>query len=404
MISLHETELPPAAHLLRLLPDTDPDTGITVFTTRPARREYVQGQDLLAGLGKDNDVTGGGRRHTEDVLISQAWLIAHDIHTIVVRAAEHIEPGYLTTLHMLANAVGATLIFCRDNNSGQHVLDFVRNNGGTRVPAEDIIATVQQAASKPVEPRSNPVVPLPKHLPQYDFPLFRAACRRMLAAAEFEQVDAVYVDAFRAARKAKPSTSEDARQLLDRLFTSCNGISEAVIVTRAVQAAMFLDGGHLKADFGALAEHVGNARHRRLTGTEVRSLCAYREPWRSSAAALADASMSIEEMLSLPLSAITETGEVDGVPIHPEAHVFLRAQRLLRVLEGTVPTDPLIDRTARYVEQALKAAGQDLNLTVVPAQTGASRRQGDRWKHRTGLTVLPLTGAVTSRPSKQEQQ
>jgi hypothetical protein len=326
-------------------------------------------------------------------MISQAWLLAHDIHTIVVRAAEHTEPGYLTTLHMLANAVGATLTFCRNHDSGQHVIDFVRNLGGTHLASEDVIATVQRAASTQAEAHPGTRVRPPKHLPQYDFPLFRDACRRLLSPEEFECVDAIYVDAYETAQKEKPGTSEDVRAMLDRLYVSCSGVSEAIIVTRAVQAALFLAGEHLKADFSALAERVGNARHRRLTSEEVRSLRAYREPWRSSAAALADANMSIPDMLELPLSAISAAGDVDGVAVHPEAHVFFRAQRLVRALEGAAPSDPLLTKSARYVDQALRAVGQDLNLTVVPAPTTTSRRQSDRWQHNLGVSVRPLTGA-----------
>jgi hypothetical protein len=396
MTGLHETELPPGAHLLRLLPDTDPDTGIVVFTARPARRDYVQGQDLLASLGKDSNVTGGGRHHTEDVMLSQAWLLAHEIHTIIVRAAEHTEPGYLTTLHLLANAVGADLIFCRNYDSGQHVIDFVRNHGGTRLAAEGTIATVQQAASPLPEKQPDRIVPLPKHLPQYDFPLFRAACRRALDRAEFERVDAVYVNAFRASERTKPCTDVEARHLLDDLFAACSGVSEAIIVTRAVQAAMFINGKHLKADMSALATYVGNAQHRRLSSAEVRSLRAYREPWRSSAVALADARVRVENMLNLSLSAVSATGQVDGIELHPEAWVFLRAQRLVRMLEGAASTDMLIDRGARYVTRAVKAAGQDLDLAVNPVQAAQGHRVGGRWNHRLGLSVQPVTGGITN--------
>jgi len=374
-----------------LFPDTDPDCGTVVFTARPARSAWPVGQDLLAALGKRDDVTGAGRRNNEDLLLIQAWLSAHQIRRVLTRHADFLTPEVLDALTLLAAAASVELLLVHDEGTSQHVVDHTDRHGA---PTEDWASL---ARSMPVDDRSGdaPETELPGYLPRVAFPLFRAACRDLLPRREFLLVDAIYTKAFRAWREQAPDTTTEAHSTLTRLLATVSGQAEAVVVVRACQASALVLGGHVKVDLRTLLTEVQAGRHRRLTPAQVRALRAYRPPWRSVAVILRDADLTNAQVQDLTLGQVDRTGALTGVPHEPfvaEALTYLRAQRTWRLLNGAAATDPLMEFTGRYLHNGLVRASVELNLPVSPAKTLLGNRRSENWQTVLGVVLVPLVG------------
>jgi len=374
-----------------LFPDTDPDSGTVVFTARPVRHAWAVGQDLLTALGKRDDVTGAGRRNSEDLLMIQAWLSAHQVRRVVTRHADFLTPLVLDALTLLAAAAGVDLVLVHDNGTSQHVVDHTDRHGA---PTED---WGQLARSMPIEGRTADAIEteLPGYLPRVAFPLFRAACRDLLPRPEFLLVDAIYTSAFRAWREQAPATTQEAHGALTQMLKTVSGQAEAVVAVRACQASALALGNHVKVDLRTLLTEVDAGRHRRLTPAQVRALRAYRSPWRAAAVVLQDADLTNAQVLELTMGQVDRTGELSGIegePLRPEALTYLRAQRTWRLLNGARDKDPFIELTSRHVHSALVLASVELNLPITPASTLLGKRRSQRWQDAVGVSLLPLQG------------
>jgi len=374
-----------------LFPDTDPDSGVVVFTARPVRFAWAVGQDLLAALGKRDDITRAGRRNSEDLLLIQAWLSAHQVGRVVIRHADFLTPLVLDELTLLAAASSVDLFLAHDEGTSQHVVDHTDRHGA---PTHDWGLL---ARSMPVGSRSAvaPETELPGYLPRVAFPLFRAACRDFLPQGEFMLVDAIYTEAFRAWREQAPATTQEAHGALTRMLTTVSGQAEAVVVVRACQASALALGNHVKVDLRTLLTEVDAGRHRRLTSAQVRTLRAYRSPWRAASVVLQDADLTNAQVLQLTMGQVDRTGALSGVEgesLRPEALTYLRAQRTWRLLNGARDKDPLIELTSRHVHSALVKANVELNLPMSPANTLLGKRRSQRWQDAVGVSLLPLQG------------
>jgi len=375
-----------------LFPALDPDGGTVVFSGRPARASWAIGQDLLAGMGKRDDVTGAGRNHHDDLSVIQAWLSAHRVGLVVARHADWLPPDVLDSLTLLAAAAQARLAFVHDDGQAQHVVDHVTRHGGTVAPWQPLAKELTPPTSP--RPRGTDGA-FPVYLPRVAFPLFRAACRDLLTSPEHRLVDALYVASFRAWANTRPTGDLTAHDTLTGLLTACATPAEAVVVARACQAAALVDGHHLQVDLRTLLIEVDAGRHRPLTQPELASLRAYRQPWRAVAVALHDAEISNAEIAALNVGDVDRDGALtDGPAVGPHTATYLRAQRTWRLLSGAAARDPLIEVDGRYLHTGLLRAGLDLNLPVAPPKTGRGQRRADRWRHTLGLTLVPVTGNV----------
>lgn len=396
-MSLSLTPLPSDRRAADLLPNTDPVSGIVTFTARPSRHAWAISQTVLHAIGARSDVFGAGRRHGEDLTYLHAWLHAYDTRLVVVRHATMLQSrDLLDNLLHTVTAVGAHLAVTCDDIIVGALDDWVADRSGQTHtdlrPLQQQIATL----ARPVPPLGNNAAPFPQYLPRVDFYGFRARCREVLTPDEFAQVDDLYCSIFRTVRGAPFSTPTNAAAGLAGLLAHHATPGEAVVIARAAQAAMFTHGLLLKVWLPTLLNGVSDADHRRLTPAEVRSLRAYRTTWRSSAIVLADADLSADEISGLILDQVAPDGTlhaVEHLTMHPDARVFLRAQRQYRTLNGATPSDPFITETTRYVAKAIRMGGTELNLPSPGAHQKNHERKTDKWHTDLGVTLLPLVTA-----------
>lgn len=392
MSALLRVAVPPGSAHAAAFPDTDPDSGTVAFTGRPARAAWAVGQDLLAALGKRDDVTGAGRNHDQDVTVIHAWLSAHRVRLVVARHADFLSSPLLDALTLLCAAAGTDLALVHDEGTGQHVVDHVERHGGATVAWDTV------ALQMPPVPATTTTAAagFPVYLPRVAFSLFRAACRDLLPAAEHAEVDRLYQETFRTWRTAAPASNGQAHATLSELLAACAGRPEALVVVRAAQASALALGHNLKADLRTLLAEVDAGRHRRMRPAELRSLRAYRQPWRAAVVVLRDADLPAATVAGLRLGDVDRDGHLTGqVPrLGTEAATYLRAQRTWRLLDGAAADDPLFEVDGRHLHNGYLRAGTDLNLPVEPANVALDRRRSDRWQHVLGVALVPASGRI----------
>lgn len=104
--------------------------------------------------------------------------------------------------------------------------------------------------------------------------------------------------------------------------------------------------------------------------------------------------LSPDDIQTLAISQVTRQGQVTGVPhmlpMHPDARVYLAAQRRYRLDLGADPTESFIDNSRTHVKRAFRLAGSELNLPTAGAHERYADRKSNRWQRTLGVTLLPL--------------
>ncbi|MCF6733632.1 hypothetical protein [Blastococcus sp. KM273129] len=369
----------------RLLELNAPDAGTLAISMRPGSKygNWVF-RDLLAAMGKDRDYAAARTQSVaDDRSVCKAYLHAHDIRRLVVvhcewaRARTRDEGlGYLLELAD-EHDLDLDLVSELDRNSTAR--NWVAATGGELLDWDPR----RFHAPAPVSERRNAYA-FPPEVPHVDFPLFRATCRRLLSPQEFRQVDNAYVFAFRSARAILTGdlTEAEVIEFLRIQMAIVVNPAHAATIIRACQAAAFVNGILLKIDLSSLGYFIADATHRRLTGDELRLVRRLYAPWKAAAVVLTDAEHSIDQLLALQLSDVTETGAVataDGpVPLCDEGRLHLRALRFERLAEEakrrTAATTRLFTSEAPAIRTALHAARRDLGLPLtIPRWRDATR-------------------------------
>lgn len=393
------TPMPGDRGVHELLPNTDPTSGVVTMTPRPSLISWAIGQSLLEALGIRSELFGSGRDHDEDMLVASAWLIAHHIEIVVVRHASIIKKReMLDSLLLLCSGAGAHLALTCDESSGEHLYEWVEQHGHIEIGDRPLYATLA-AASRPLTPEDRRQGDeFPRFLPKVDFYLFRARCREVLAADEFAVVDDLYKRVFRDIRDSPPKTSVEAGERIVQLCSALAGPGEVLTTIRAAQAALLTQGALLKVNLPLYMNAVREHEHRRLNPGEIRALRGCRQPWRSAMAVLRDANLSSDDIVALRLQDITDEGYLvpgDYWDLSSDARVYLRAQRLLRSLEGASESDRFIDVTPPSMILGHRRIAIELGLPGYRAREATTSTTAQNWKNAVGasLTVLqPSTG------------
>lgn len=177
------------------------------------------------------------------------------------------------------------------------------------------------------------------------------------------------------------------------MLSTATSDSEATTIVRATQAALFKSGRHLYVWMPTLRTAMQRDQHRRLTSKEIRSLRAYRTPWRSCAVVLHDAGLSTAAINQLRLGDIEAAGQVRGLdqPLNDDARAFLRAQRHLRQMDGARDSDRLITSGQPGLRAALRTTGRELVIPTVAAQSGFNETPDQTWRKALGVRLADLT-------------
>ena len=203
--------------------------------------------DLLIALGKFPGALAAGHLSRRGLELAGLWLRAEQVHDLVVLRADRLPARCWTSLAALAAAAGTRLwlvVHQAAASPGQlAVLALVTG----RPPA----GPRPWRAALTILPGPGNTDPAFPAVPDVEFPLFRAAARRLLDPAAFAHVDAIYLDTRARARACAAllrhegtaaSVGERAAAVLQQLTIDAASTGEVLTRMRAAQAGLFAEG------------------------------------------------------------------------------------------------------------------------------------------------------------------
>lgn len=395
------------ARWLRTL--NDGSRGTAVITVRAGMRDRVMwlANDLLAAIGVRRDVTGIFKSMYDDWSLVPVWFQANDVADLIVLDTQLLPLDVLRELLELACLIDVHLWLVVSPPLSDELVALLEA-WPTRVSSKAAFWTHwsdRRRVDDDEDPRPARGERFPS-VPATDFPTFRSDCRNVLDPDEFEIVDALYRTSLhemvrRFARRA-PTEQTIAKQLRD-MIDGCAVVDEMMTVVRATQAALLPLGWFVQVNidgFLAAADSVPTAAAR--SEQVVARLSAYRQPWRSSACALAAAGLGASDMAELTVGDVPEDGS--AVELHGEVRTvepafrrYLKALILERRFDGARDDDPLMCDTGG---QQLRPRALATAVTIARTETGVlvaakpvERRRVDdpRWAQRLGVSIQEVT-------------
>ena len=392
------TEAPRGTAATRVPARTRTDLAVVAVVAPPGRRATTDlPLDLLAELGKRDDVAGRSTHVQLDTALVPLWLAAHRTGWVVVTSPHVLDGPTLQLLATLCLPAGARLLLACDSGTAPVVLDGLADYGAVRVAWDELPALVPPPDPAGGGPTAGPADARwgerSLTLPREDWPRFRPECRRLLHPVTFARVDATYTTAFRTARAWLASNDPDedtVAALVARTIGAGGDADQAVAALRGCQAAHADAGWALRADLGKVLAAVSD-RPAELTDTEWRSLRAYRDPHRAAAVALHQHGLTPAAMHALTVGSTAEDGsDADGTTVDPRGRAYVRAQRLHRAADGAGPEDPLLVDEPRRTVNALRDARADLGLRLGEGRLSEDEHPADRWQRRLGLQLCKV--------------
>lgn len=405
----------------------DLPAGLVAFQVRPAtRRGSWLAADLHSALGVDQQLTGFGRPGEGDWALATVAVIAQRVGHIFVVDPWLLTPALLSELIDNLQATGAVVWlvgrggFSDDQRTVIHgwVADLTDADTFLAAWADRPDLTVQPGEPSAATPSPNANAPVPadedcwpRHLPDADFPTFRAACRDTLTAEQFAAVDAYLLASAKDARTWLAGNltrhhREDEETLalrLHALWQDSPTVPHFLVTIRAHQVAAFSLGWQLQVDVDQLLGTAAVSPRKAARTPAVWSrLRGYASAHRGAICALTASGIDIADQLDVPVEAVTDAGRVlvlpNGRRVHVEdgAHHYLYAQQLTRLLHGAAGDDPLLAGPAgeplaeRTIATVLLTARLDLGLNLTGPRVERRSPTGDRWTTRWGLSIQEL--------------
>lgn len=238
---------------------------------------------------------------------------------------------------------------------------------------------------------------------------FLAACRDRLGECELDVVTERFEQTATATRAwAATAGALDEDQVitwLRRQLDGCRRVPEMLTVVRAVQVEAFRlrpDGYHIHVDLLRLLATADHAPEAVAANPATwRALAAYRDPARGASCALTAAGAGMDDVTGARLDDVAADGTTmtagDGTTfqVHPDATVYLRAQRLARRADGADGADLLFadedgPMRARLLIGYVRAPVADLGIALATKALTGARPDSARWASRWGVSVAKL--------------
>lgn len=369
--------------------------GALVVIARSSRRPYALHWDVLSAMGCRTDVKGATARRGEarELDLIAAWTTAHGFRDVYICHADYVtQPAWFGPLADAFARGGASTHLVSDNTTRAKLCDWAEQQG------HPIVTTVDPLPDPPSYPVPSDVDgDFPQMLPEADFYLWLARCRDLLAPADFQRVLRLYRTVFDTWLNNPPKSGVEASRRLVAIVQHHPTQGEVTTCVRAAQAACFRHGLLLRLKLSHLLATVQDGEARTLTPAEIRALHAYQEPWIGCAVVLRDADHDYRVTESLRLDGVDEQGHVvshhpKGNPLSPDARLYMRAQRALRLREGAEGSDQFITQPVRKVAEAVRWSRMDLNL---PGVTRAHNAKEAHWTERMRLSLHDIpTGGI----------
>lgn len=391
---------------------SDLDRGVVVVRVTPGPRVlHTIAMDVLRALGKEQRRPGLLRSGEENWRRCAAWLSAERAQHLVVDRAEMLQPKRWLDFIGLASHCGTSLWLIVHGGSLKRMhLEAMDDWPFTQITFEEFMAerVVQAAASDAAddEPRGSaaPQTAFPA-LPRSDFTTFRADCRLLLTAHEFERVEReMRYAADRTRRWLDADSQPDTpamKEHLRELIEHCESTDQALTRLRAAQAVSLMRGLLVTVDLERLASTL-HARPR-IDGQLVSQLREYSSTKRAAVALLACLPRSSPLAISrMSVSDVTDTEvRIAGatVALPGVARPVLAAHVHSQLLVGARPEDPLFSDGLRGIlgerstPRAIRLAISDVARTnglMLWSEWHNEDHSSRRWLRRRGVTVQVL--------------
>jgi hypothetical protein len=351
--------------------------------------------EVLIALGKHYDALARERQGARAWRLAWLWVRAEQIRHVVVFDAQRLPPPLWHQLVTAAAEAGSRLWLITRSHVDGHGLPV----GAGRCTPGDLLAQLPSPidAPAPGSPYRGGWL-----LPQDNFLTFRARCKDLLSRERFAEIDAIYLDTFRATRRwladqdprrlRQETSRDDVAQQLRILTVDSRSPEETTVRVRAAQAACFVSGLLIQAaetctgrpaDVPTLGfnYHV-SARVRRLVTPEL----------TSGLAIAGIAQLTVAQLHRLNIGDIAVRGDemtVGDVDIPGHATALIRVQLLERRQLGAESRDPLFggrDGGRRQVA-TLRRRLDDARQLAAIWQTSGLRRPPWQQPPATGYNI-----------------
>jgi hypothetical protein len=372
-----------------------PDAGVTTFDA-PVNATQFQAvtHSMFEALGQTSAATGNKVRATKhQVPLLTVSLLCRPIRTVVVDNVQRCGTASLTHLiHTALSAHTDLVLIPRGNRPSafDRVLDAWPHRHRTWPTTRRELTA--RRPSDDLEPAPGSGFPT---VPNTEFPMFLAECRRTLDAADIAVVDAEYRRILRSVRDEVHSdpTGSGVLESLRRHMYDATTADHAVTIVRAGTAAVFPIGLFVTCPANQLratvrAEPYFGAR----SHVDWSALHTYRRPERAAVAVLAAAGIHAAAMCELTVSDAAEA----ELRLPPPARPHLRRVVLLRTISGAVDSDPLLTladgrpMTTRWVRETILDIGRTTNLPADRRRRRPQRQTEFQWAAALGIRVRSL--------------
>lgn len=401
MSAIHLTVLPLDTPTARTLARrNDLEGGTVVVTVRPdTRRAGWIARDLLAAVGIRHDASGVGRRDSDDRQLAATWLAAHEVDDVIVIGVEALPEGLIDELVDVTSLADAALWLVADHTLPERLTDTLADWPVMPCPPNEFRDRWLTATA--VDGPGNVTDELPFEVPQVDFTTFRASCRYLLNPERFAEADRRYRQQMVAAA-ARLDAGVDAIEVVRDAVECSRSRAATTVAVRAVQAAAFVRGIHVKVDLAALLahdDHVPAATAARPNSWTA--LRAYRQPHRQAVCMLSMVGLAPTDIQTVTLADLDQDLAVISFggrswQIPDQARPMFRALRSTRRAAAAGRGDVLVADldgtpvTERAIARFVATVPRELGFRIDVGQVERTRAATASWARRRGIHTARL--------------
>jgi hypothetical protein len=370
----------------------------------------TQTQDLLVALEKDLSVPGSFRNEQVRWIMAHGWLIGDRVSDLYVIDADVLHRRQRERYMSLATTTGTRVWFiARSEPMTVDARNQLSNWAGRTVPASEFLGPLPAASAKPNDRK---LVGLQTNftLPEDDFYVFRAVCRREFDADAFAVLDAWWQSGFTAVLDWNLAVPDVAAAVATHVRATLNIPMEPgqpLVMTRGMQAGLFLRGLLMRVELGRFLSEMTPEAAGVPTERGIGQLRRFVHPGYSTAALIvwvADA--SVDEIARMTVSDVA----VDGSEVRLRGRSYAvppGAQGIIRAYLAARGFSPDSDQEALFIHsRRLQEADEPVGVRVlarwvstVAHETGMpflrrdprlSGRTDGQWISRRGMSVFEL--------------